>query len=226
MGIVASNIGTEASNIVTYHFQPVCSIYLIPLSGRSPLCVEARSYCSHLFASFMESSYSGICFLNTTGCFSPLLCYVGGLTWLILSWAVLTEIYLKTNLRQSWNLYFSKKYTQSLCFVSHIRVFMLLFHDFPIIPWGQAWLFWCLFLHLLLDSSASVGLCFHFNFCCFHWMCINGMGHTLFLYVVLYYNVFPIVVRFPNRHKTPDLKKKLLLIRAWPFLCGCIVFMQ
>lgn len=40
VGIVASNIGTEASNILTYHFQPVCSIYLIPLPGKSPLCLR------------------------------------------------------------------------------------------------------------------------------------------------------------------------------------------
>lgn len=40
VGIVASNIGTEASNVVTYHFQPVCSIYLIPLSGKSLLCLR------------------------------------------------------------------------------------------------------------------------------------------------------------------------------------------
>lgn len=38
--IVASNIGTPASNILTYHFQPVCSIYLIPLSGKNPLCLR------------------------------------------------------------------------------------------------------------------------------------------------------------------------------------------
>jgi len=40
MGIVAPNIGTGASNIVTYHFQSVCSIYLIPLSEKALLCLR------------------------------------------------------------------------------------------------------------------------------------------------------------------------------------------
>lgn len=41
LGIVASNIGTEASNILKYRFQAVCSIYLIPLSGKKPIVCEA-----------------------------------------------------------------------------------------------------------------------------------------------------------------------------------------
>lgn len=41
LGIIASNIGTEASNILKYHFQAVCSIYLIPLSGKKPIVCEA-----------------------------------------------------------------------------------------------------------------------------------------------------------------------------------------
>lgn len=40
VGIVASNIGKEASNIVTYHFPPLCSIYMIPFSEKSLLCLS------------------------------------------------------------------------------------------------------------------------------------------------------------------------------------------
>lgn len=47
--VAASNIGTEASNTLTYYFQAVCSIYLISLSGKRPIVHDARSYCSHLF---------------------------------------------------------------------------------------------------------------------------------------------------------------------------------
>lgn len=55
--IVASNIGTEASNTLTYYFQAVCSIYLISLSlERDLLCMTPGVIAA---ICLLESSFIG-----------------------------------------------------------------------------------------------------------------------------------------------------------------------
>lgn len=47
--LVAPILGTEASNALTYYFQPVCSICLIFFFGKGPIVFDAWRYCVHLF---------------------------------------------------------------------------------------------------------------------------------------------------------------------------------